>query len=312
MLRPRGVGGVGSVVDTVSPHLGDAARVLTVSARCPRDLARIAIAARGRVVHLHSSLRLRALLRDGVLHRLLRARGARTVVHWHGLDRTLLRRLDRRPGIRWRVRGGFGDAARTFVLVPELADRLRRWGWHGVELVRNPAPVSERAWTPEPHRLLFLGRLVADKGIASLGVAFALLRRRWPDTTLALAGSGPCTLDGPGVERLGWLDPDTRARELARASVLVLPTRDDAAPMAVLEALGAGVPVVATRIGAIPEMVGDHGVVVDRPDPASIARAVERVWADPPRSRRDFDAQTPRAIAAQWVATYRAIACTAG
>ncbi|MEM6927467.1 MAG: glycosyltransferase family 4 protein [Myxococcota bacterium] len=300
------------MIDTVAPHLGEATRVLSVSVHRPRDLARIAIAARGRVVHLHSSLRSRALLRDGVLHRLIRAGRARTVVHWHGFDRALLRRIDRRPDLQRRLRRAFGDAARTFVLAPELGEPLGRWGWRHVELVRNPAPVSRRPWSPDPHRLLFLGRLVADKGIAALGVALALLRRRTPEATLALAGTGPCSLGGPGVERLGWLEPDARARELARASVLVLPTRDDAAPMAVLEALGAGVPVVATRIGAIPEMVGAHGVVVDRPDPASIARAVERVWANPPRSRPDLAAQSPRAIAAHWVATYRAIACAAG
>jgi len=305
VLRPRGNGGVASVIDAVTPFL-PSAQVLPVSARRPADLWRVLRAARRRpVVHLNPSLRGRAILRDGALHRLVRALGCPTLVAWHGVDRRMLRRLD--GGTMRRL---FGDAGRTWVLVPELADALRRIGLSDVQLVRNPAPHAALPRDPEPRRILFLGRLEEAKGAPAMAVALSLLRRRHPEATLALAGAGPVDLRGPGIERLGWIGAARREAELARASVLVLPTRDDAAPMVVLEALAAGVPVVATRVGAIPDMVGPHGVLLDQADPASIVRAVEAVWHEPPPRARHLE--TAPMVAARWAAAWEEIACAAG
>lgn len=308
VLRPRGVGGVAAAIDAVTPHLPDGVRVLPVSRR-PADLVGALLAAGpGALVHLHPSLRERSVLRDGALHRLVRAAGARTLVHWHGVDRELLRRIDASPSRRAWLRRTFGDADRTFVAAPELAEAWTRWGLGPADVVANPAPTGLVRRRPDPHRILFLGRLVASKGVRALGAAHQLVRRRAPSATLALAGQGPCQLSGPGVRPLGWLDAEGRSAELGRAAVLALPTRDDAAPLVVLEALAAGVPVVATRMGAIPAMVRGHGVLLDRPDPASIATAIERVWEGDIGPPPDLSSHRPSAVAARWVATYRAIA----
>jgi glycosyltransferase involved in cell wall biosynthesis len=75
--------------------------------------------------------------------------------------------------------------------------------------------------------------------------------------------------------------PDVQAR-LASADVFVLPSRGDNAPMAVLEAMASGLPVVATRVGGVPELVrdGETGILVPADDPAALAAAVERLAGD--------------------------------
>ncbi|MEN0068292.1 MAG: glycosyltransferase family 4 protein [Myxococcota bacterium] len=310
IVRPRGHGGVATVIDAVEPHLGPNVEILRASvAKHPYDLAAVLTRARNSpVVHLHPSFRWRALLRDGALHRLIKAGGASTLVHWHGVDRALILRIDDDAQLRHLARTLVGDADHSFGLIPELQDAYARWGLGDLEIVRNPHPARVGPRAPVPRRILFLGRFVEDKGVHALVVALGLLRRTWPDATLVLAGRGPESMTGRGVRELGWIDEDRRQTELSRASVLVLPTRDDAAPMVVLEALAAGVPVVATRIGAIPEMIGEAGILIDQPDPASIARAIEAIWRDPPPRRR-LDAYAPQAIAHHWSATYEALAC---
>ncbi|HLE83314.1 MAG TPA: glycosyltransferase, partial [Thermoanaerobaculia bacterium] len=74
---------------------------------------------------------------------------------------------------------------------------------------------------------------------------------------------------------------------LAAADLFVLPSLDDAFPTALLEAMAAGLPVVATRAGGIPEIVDDGatGVLVPAEDPAALARAVAALLADPAARR---------------------------
>lgn len=309
VARPRGRGGVAGVIDAVSPHLGPTVHVQPVSVlRRPTDGLKLANAVRrANVVHLHPSFRFRAVLRDGLIHRALRATGRRTLVHWHGVDHRLVRWLDGHASARRTLRRLYGDADHTFVLTAEFARALNRWGLGPAEVAVNPAPTGPSRRAPEPGRLLFVGRCEPAKGLPDLVVALGLLRRRHR-ATLAVAGSGSFIPYGPGIERLGWVDATRLRAELARATALVLPTRDDAAPLVVLEALAAGCPVVATRVGAIPDMVGESGVLIDRPDPASIAAAVERAWQGPRSVFPDLARHHPAAVAAHWHATYRAIA----
>jgi glycosyltransferase involved in cell wall biosynthesis len=59
-----------------------------------------------------------------------------------------------------------------------------------------------------------------------------------------------------------------------------MPARSDAAGLAALDAIAAGVPVVATAVGALPEVVGDAGILVEPRDPARLAEALRTAWVD--------------------------------
>lgn len=78
----------------------------------------------------------------------------------------------------------------------------------------------------------------------------------------------------------GALSDAELSAELLRADALVVTSRHEGFGVPVIEAMSAGVPVVANAIGALPEVVGDGGLLVDATDPYALAEAVQRVTAD--------------------------------
>jgi len=119
---------------------------------------------------------------------------------------------------------------------------------------------------------------------------------------LKVAGSGPeeqalrdhAAAAGGQVEFLGRLSPE-RLALVRRASALVLvPSRsDESFGLAALEAMGAGVPVIATRAGALPELVGEDRCV-PRGDTDALTSRLAELWADPERRRVEGDALIAR------------------
>ncbi|MEY2441025.1 MAG: hypothetical protein QOJ46_451 [bacterium] len=164
---------------------------------------------------------------------------------------------------------------------------------NGVAAVPRPgAGVALRAelgLAPTDLVVATLSVLRTDKGHAVAVDAIARLRERFPNLRLLVAGEGPAraeveravaTLGGAGV--LAGHRDDVMA-VLDAADVLVHPSRIDAFPTALLEALAAGVPAVATAVGGIPEIVEDGrtGVLVGASaDGAALAAALEPLLAD--------------------------------
>jgi glycosyltransferase involved in cell wall biosynthesis len=140
-----------------------------------------------------------------------------------------------------------------------------------------------------PIRLAFVGRLVEAKGVQIAVEALARITdRAW---TLDVWGDGPyrATLESGVPSELadrirfrGWTaDP---AAVLADADLVILPSWLEAQPLALLEAMWAGVPVLANPVGAIPEMLaGGAGLLTRGPDVASWHRALRDVLDDPQR-----------------------------
>ena len=133
-----------------------------------------------------------------------------------------------------------------------------------------------------------VGRLAEPKDALTLVRALAAVPGR-PFTAL-LVGDGP---DRPSVEaevrRLGLQDAvalagtrDDVPELLARADVFALSSRSEGAPLSILEAMAAGLPVVSSRVGGVPELVvdGETGLLVPPGDPAAMAVALGRLVAD--------------------------------
>jgi glycosyltransferase involved in cell wall biosynthesis len=151
--------------------------------------------------------------------------------------------------------------------------------------------------------LLSVGRLRAPKDFLTLVRAVALLEPG--SVRLRIAGDGPdrAALAGE-IEHLGLgemvelLGTRTDVAELlAAAHVFVLSSDSEGLPMSVLEAMAAGVPVVATAVGGIPELVadGETGRLVPPRDPAALAAALAAVSADPELRERMGDDGRARA-----------------
>jgi glycosyltransferase involved in cell wall biosynthesis len=174
---------------------------------------------------------------------------------------------------------------------------------HAADQVFTPTPVSD-AW-----QIAYVGRLSPLKGADILLEAFGLLARTQPKARLAVVGDGPerdrlearaAGLVAAGtVEFRGWLSPPEVAECLRGCALLAVPsTTPEIFGLTALEALKLGRPLVASRVGALPELVGpDNGVLVAPGDAAALAEALAELVGDAERLARLGEGSARRAEA---------------
>lgn len=129
--------------------------------------------------------------------------------------------------------------------------------------------------------ILFVGTEWERKGGPQLVEAFRIVLRSHPEARLTIAGCTPA-VDLPNCTVLGRVPLANVAELYQRASVFCLPTRNEPFGIAFIEAMLAGLPVVATNIGAVPDLVEDgvNGRRVDVDDVAELARALTDLLGD--------------------------------
>jgi glycosyltransferase involved in cell wall biosynthesis len=139
--------------------------------------------------------------------------------------------------------------------------------------------------------ILSVGRLVYEKGQEFLIEAMHIVGSQFPHSHLVICGEGPLRKQLEAqIERLDvsrfvkllgqW---DNVAELLAIADIFILPSRSEGLPMALLEAMAAGLPVVATRVEGIEEVVGEgkHGLLVPPANSAALAKAILQLLGNP-------------------------------
>jgi glycosyltransferase involved in cell wall biosynthesis len=174
-------------------------------------------------------------------------------------------------------------------------------------IVVLPYPLDTERFSPSPdeaavpqHSVLFVGRMDWRKGLETLARAAAAILSAAPTATLDIVGG-----ETPGVTAarvLAYIPAELHERVVfwghvahadlpahyRRAAVCVVPSRWDNSPNTVYEAMGCGTPVIASRVGGIPELVvdGETGLLVPPSHPAALAEAVTTLLADPDRRAR--------------------------
>jgi glycosyltransferase involved in cell wall biosynthesis len=133
--------------------------------------------------------------------------------------------------------------------------------------------------------VLFVGTVEPRKGIDVLLAAHSVLRREGhPDLRLVIAGppgwGETPTLDGPGVVAPGRIDEPTLDALYRGAAALAVPSRSEGFGLPALEAMARGCPVVASDAGALPEVVGEAGLLVPPGGADELAAALDRVLTD--------------------------------
>ncbi len=162
-----------------------------------------------------------------------------------------------------------------------------------------PAPPSPPAVLLfDPPQIVYVGRLVPEKGLDAVLDALAPLFALFPGASLTVAGEGP--LRAPlearvatlGLSRqvrfLGAVPPHGASELLRNASIVIVPSRIEGFGLVALEAAQLGRPVVATRVGGLPEVVRHEstGLLVAAGDSAGFAHAVARLLCNPAEARR--------------------------
>lgn len=247
---------------------------------------------------------------------------------------------------------GLGIASVNGITAPsrDVLERFRSYyglALEGAEVIPNTTPSVPEGlrWRPEgcePDRILFIGRFDLHKGGDTIIDAFALLHRDRPSARLTFVGPDRGLVrDGrrwnleayvesrmPGALRDGrveWLGPRPNAELNAlrsRAAVTVCPSRDENFPMAIIEALAVGCPLVAARAGGAAEAFdhGMHGLYFDPADPDGLASALAELLADPVRAAELGRAASahcerrysPEAVASRTIDSYRRVVGSPG
>ncbi len=234
-------------------------------------------------------------LRKAILARFARSLGIPYVVHLHGSRFHQFWDVAG-PHARKLVDRMFGQSSATIVLGSFWAKLVA----DHVPAVRNKIVVLPNATAPmrlarEPAddgraRISFLGEVGARKGTPQLVQALGQLADR-QDWTATIAGNGAVEETiaaarqrgiGDRVAVPGWLDSAGTANVLRKTDIFVLPSFAENLPMSILEAFAAGAAVVATPVGAVPDVIthGKNGLLVEAGDVDGLASALRRLIAD--------------------------------
>lgn len=268
-------------------------------------------------VYLPISKNALGFLRDSLFMGPAAMRGTPVILHFHGGQFDRFVRTAPAP-LRILVRTLVRRAARAIVpgdgLKPMLHNLIA--GERIVTVPNGVADLPARDESPGQRHgrvhILFLGNLLPGKGYVALLDAVQLLLDEGLDIEATFAGA---VVDADVHERAlatvrygddrirfhGEVDSATKVTLLHSANVLALPSEDEAQPLVILEAMAAGLPVVSTRRGAIPETVvdGETGLLVEARDTPALTAALRRLIMDP-ALREIFG----RAARARYVACY--------
>jgi len=316
VVSPSGAvgGGMGRVKDYILQSGGDRAGRYRFEALVTRDergagfslllmlLAVLKIwgaALTGRLALVHVNFGDRgSALRKAVIVLAARLLGVNTVLHLHT---GALAAVHARSGRAARFLMGLPFRAASSIIV--LGKLWRDWlvedlgiAPEKIDVVYNGVPVEPvprdfPALADAPRKVLFLGLLHEQKGVSDLLAALALLRPSMPDWRAVIAGNGDIGFYEARAQALGiaaevsfpgWVDQESVRAHLRTSDVLVLPSYNEALPLVILEALGAGTPVISTPAGALPEVLSDGETVlfIEPGDPAGLAEALKTVLGD--------------------------------
>ncbi len=300
----------------------------------PFALAAAIVFRRVSVVHVNTAMNARAYWRDLAYLCIAKALGARTVCQVHG--GSLPRRFFAgRPTLTRFLRWTLGLPDLLVVLARSELEAYREF-LPGREVAMLPNGIDCRPFSllpivqcpaGTPLQLVYIGRLAREKGLYEALQGLRLAHELGVDARLAIAGGGPEEArlrryaHALGIStRVAFTGPvfgADKVRLLEGAHAMLLPSYAEGLPYALLESMAAGVPVIATPVGAIPDVMTDgiHGLLVAPRDGKAIAEALaelardrERIsWMSRACRRRIRAAFSIERLAAQLAAHYAAL-----
>jgi glycosyltransferase involved in cell wall biosynthesis len=264
----------------------------------------------GAAVYLPISQGALGFLRDALLVAVARLNRREVLLHFHGADFRRFYEATPAP-MRLIVRLTLAQARELWVLTPSLgevfrdlipSDRIRPIQNVVPDLDGNVREVVER--DARGFRVLYLGNMFPEKNCFDLLAALRSLGGRAAGWRVRIAGVATPEIQhrllqevaalnaaGVQVEVVGEVSGAQKTSELRSADLFVYPTAFDGQPLVLLEALAAGLPIISTRHGGIPETVRDgvEGLLVDVGDVAGLSEALQRL-ADDTRLRGELAA----------------------
>jgi len=251
-------------------------------------------------VHINPSLNAKAVLRDGLNLVTLSIFGVKKiVVYFHGWDDTYANKIKNSVVLGFFFKRIFQRASIILVLATRFQDALLKLGFMPERVHTTTTMFDGRIFDGVARQanaarsILFLSRFIREKGIYELLEAFSLLANNFPDVTLVMAGDGPERermehwVEAKGmvgrVKFPGYLRGKEKTQVFLNADLFVFPTyHGEGCPVSLLEAMAAGLPVVTTTAGGIPDIFTDkeNGLLLRNISPKEIEQAIVTLLTD--------------------------------
>ena len=246
------------------------------------------------LVHAHMAAR-GSYERKSIFLRRAQIEGKKTLIHLHGAEFDLWFDNELTEKKRDEVRGLF-DASDAVIA---LSEEWERWlvsrGFAPKRLVvlHNAVPVPVQSCSPcLQQNVLFLGRLAERKSPDVLLRAAREMLGKYAGTKLVFGGDGcPERYEklaqelgiADRCEFLGWIAEADRERLFDHAGIYCLPSKNEGMPMSVLEAMGHGIPTIATPVGGVPQLIKDgvNGFLMPVGDEKKLSDLLCKLMGDP-------------------------------
>ncbi len=313
---PSAHGGVAAFIETMKKHavrcnitslyVGraaedemPAARIIRVAVLFPK-LIYLMFGNRFDVVHINPSLNYRSLVRDGLILLALRMMPVgRLLVYFHGWDQEVERHLRQVRVVRGLFVWLLGGVGRILVLSPDFRQALIEMGISGnligcTSTMYDESDLQAASTGNQKRQILFLSRFDRRKGVYELLEAFLNIAADFPDTELVLAGDGAeinhlreiagASAVNDRIRFCGYVRGEKKAKLLQGCYIFALPTYyPEGMPVALLEAMAAGKPVLASGAGGIRHIMKqpENGIMLKEITAASVENALRRLLADP-------------------------------
>lgn len=237
------------------------------------------------VVHLHMSER-GSVYRKAKIVKLCRQQGVPVIIHHHGAE-FLETVYAMKPSKRKKVQSMLEAADLNLVLSRDFKKELKQIAPNAaIEVLPNAVQTFSFAAGGDRSYITTLGRLGSRKGTYDLIKAMKIADTELaPNVKLCLCGDGELDevkkkISESGLQdriaHIGWVQGEQKLEILCRTMMHVLPSYKEGLPMSILETMGMGIPNIASRVNAIPEVIEDHenGILIDAGEPEQLAGAI--------------------------------------
>lgn len=294
---------------TVDHHIigkrpGEKGRIVKIS-RFFYDYSRFVRALRTNhydVIHINPSLDFKSIFRDGIFAWLARLHGKKIVVFFHGWGKPVEMIIER-YGL-WLFKLLFGGANSFIVLAKQFENVLKSWGIKQ-QIYREVMTIDDSTFAEfdvngplvesqksAMWRILFLSRVVKEKGIYETISAFSLLKNKYPNLELVVAGDGDELENAksfvndhaiPNVSFPGYVNGEDKNRLYKSSHIFCFPTYyGEGLPNTIVESMAFGLPIVTRPVGGIADFFknGEHGFLTNSQKPKELANLIERLLVD--------------------------------
>jgi glycosyltransferase involved in cell wall biosynthesis len=216
---------------------------------------------------INPSLLNRSFFRDGFFAKQLANKNLPFIVFFHGWDLDFEAKVSKKY-INFFLTS-FGKAEKIFVLSEEFKEKIIEWGYRGEVIVQTTTVDSELSTnfslkdklakqTTNKTKILFLSRVIKEKGIFELIEAFKNLNNKIDNIELIIAGDGEAfnqlkkvVKNKKNIRLTGHVEGEKKITLLKKSDIYILPSYTEGLPISVLEAMLFGLPVITTKVGGL-------------------------------------------------------------